>query len=173
MVSLENILAYIKLPARYLFGISSLGIILLFAPDSFLDKMSVVNIRNEYKSIIGIATLACSVFFIIQIIMKVIKQIKYIQFKNTILDSLERLSPEEKGLLYYCIENNQQTIVTMFDDMAARSLVHKNIVIMDSGTNNIQKWPFSVSPVVWKYLKRNTHLLNNYTPYQPHRSVLW
>ncbi len=158
---IEKFIQAIKLQPRFLFGISILGLILLFNPFNVIPFLSLESFVVEYRKWIGFTTLLAIVFFFVQLVPLLKKFYYKKQYSKRIVEELEALSKEEKVLLLYCIDNNQKTISLPLSHPIANSLKSKGILQMAIGTGNITSWAFNINHDVWKKLNKDRELLTD------------
>ncbi|HQM85380.1 MAG TPA: super-infection exclusion protein B [bacterium] len=145
--------------------------ILLFLPDSVLNRIHILNFKSEYNWLIGIV-------FLITLSALSAKTFEYIKnltkplFLNLKKKSyLHNLSKEEKGFLRHYIINDENTISVYMNDGIAGGLA-KNCVIYLSSPGIIVDVrfgsPYNIDPWAKKYLKNNPGLLENFEEYRVH-----
>lgn len=153
----------IQLKSRYLFGITIVGVILLFSPENWMESLGLLSLRNDFKGIVGIITLTSGVFGVVQLI-------PYLQDRKLRSDTVKSiegafsgLSIEECALIAEMIAKGQQTTYVSMTAYggghtyfaAAQTLCSKGILIQPSGAFDSRSVPFVMSQVAWKYICKN------------------
>ena len=156
---MEKFLQLIHLKPRSLFGISLVGLFLLFNPKGILNIFGLTEVSNEYRGLIGIITLITMVFFIVELIPWIQSKYSMHKYKKQILDYLNSLSFEESLLLLYCKRKGQQSLSLPITHGTAKSLVSKGIMEQASGSGSMTEWPYTISNIVWKKIKKDESIL--------------
>ena len=156
---MEKFLQIIHLKPRSLFGISIVGILLLFNPYGILISFGLENIVDEYRGLIGFITLVTIVFFVIELIPWIKNKYFIHSYNKQVLSYLESLSQDESFMLLYCKKNNMRSLSLSLTNSIANSLVSKGILEQAGGTGNMTAWTYTVSDVVWNKITKNEHIL--------------
>lgn len=146
MEIVSSIIAGLKLPIKILAGIVFIfTTILLFAPNSFLSKLFVLNLRNDNKEIIGlfwILSVCVLVLYVCLFFAGVFKEkIDTFFYKRKLVNQLKVLSPRQKQLLksFYVQNNKGKLDYTSADASVLEAL------------NIIGRAPVSVGGTVFEY----------------------
>ena len=99
MEYIEKFFQAIHLAPRHLFGMSVLGLFLLFASSNILSIFGIETIVNDYRAFIGLFTLFSIVFFLIQLIPAISKKYRQHQYKKQLLNELYFFPKRKK---FYC-----------------------------------------------------------------------
>ena len=142
----------IQLKARYLFGIWFAGALILFSPISLADKMGITNFRQTHKHWIGLATIVAFVFWFISIWGIFHNYRKRQKREAAILEKVKFLSPEEKTILAYCVDRQQQSISLEITEKSASLLSQKGLLIKGSGVHDVLYWPHTIPDFLWSHL---------------------
>lgn len=161
MEYIEKFFQAIHLAPRHLFGMSVLGLFLLFASSNILSIFGIETIVNDYRAFIGLFTLFSIVFFVIQLIPGISKKYRQYQYKKQLLNELYSLSKEEKVLLLHCLANNQKTISLPISHSVANRLKSKGILMMSGGSGNMTAWAYNIDDDIWKKTKQDHSVLSN------------
>ena len=168
MEVIAKFLEFMKVGARYFFGIACAMAIILFAPDSIINRFGFLEYREQSKLYFGISLLICIAIIIadfIGITRDFIrkKYSKYLFFSAR-NKRLHNLTAEEKDILNAYI--GQQTKTQYFDcrDGVVKGLVHDVIIYRSSNislpSSGIE-FAYNIQPWAWEYLNENTNLLSH------------
>lgn len=143
--------------------ISLLCAILLFIPKNILQDIEVLSIVNSYRGIIWIIFLFSFLIYtydkgklLVNYIKKKIEgSIKKAEYKKRVISNLEGLSPQEEAWIYYCLKNNNRTLIATAAKETAVSLENKGIVYRPSSSYSVLETPFTINTVTWEYLCQN------------------
>lgn len=86
--------------------------------------------------------------------------------RRTILSRLNSLSDVEHRILSYLVQANNQSFNYRIDDGDVQGLVHKGLLRMAGGHQNIMAIPYSVPDFVWRELKKRPNEFNSAAPPQ-------
>ena len=149
-------LKVLQLKPRFLFAFWFFSVLILFMPVSLADKLGITQIRESYRSWIGIATSGFFAIWIVQLWPSFKQWWRSRRQQSEILKFVKTLSEDERLLLAYCLDRNQQTVrVDMFSPMgaAAASLHQKGLMEPAEGLGSAIDWPYTIPTFVWKYLQ--------------------
>ncbi len=173
-----NISDFFKLPTKIMIAISIASGMILFLPNSIVEKMYMDSFRNEYGFIIGIVFL---ISFSILLVTAVVGLYKYFQnkyylkkFNETSGDRLSKLDDYQKAIVYSLFIEDNKTNELPLNDGAVRYLEY-NLMINKATTQymvndlNNAVFPYFVQPWVIEKLDENADLLqafkNSYGKY--------
>lgn len=143
----------IALPITILCGI------LLFAPKSILHDIEVLSIVNTYRGIIWIIFLFSFLIYVYDkgklIVSYINNKMKKAEYKKQVISHLEGMSPQEEAWIYYCLKNNNRTLIATAAKETAVSLENKGIVYRPSSSYSVLETPFTINTIVWEYLCKN------------------
>jgi hypothetical protein len=152
----------IQLKARYLFGLWLLGLLILLMPKAWADALRITPIRDTAGGVIGIATMAALVFWLVALLQTFQDWRERCKRRTAIRLSLDTLSRQERWLLAYCLIRKRQTLllsrISSSGNVAA-GLCQKGLMIPAAGVQNRFAWPYSIPPFVWRELRRRQRAL--------------
>lgn len=152
---MKNLIELVQLKPRTLFGIGSVGIILLFTPDKFISTLGLFEFRNNWRSLIGLMTVIGVVFWIVQLFPVMMAFLAESKHKKMAIKSLDSLASYELTILLYGLWNNQRTVFLSLGDCGALALCQKGILLKASGTGHRLGWPYTIENFIWEHLRQN------------------
>ncbi len=160
----SKLIDWIKLPVKYLFGISIVSGILLFCNQDFLIKLGLKEFKESYNSIIGAIFLISSIFalmnFGIFVYRKVKKKVNWIRTKRRGIKRLKDLTTEEKAILLFYIRKDTRTQELDYTDGRVRELEYNKIIYRTSElSKELTYFDYNIQPWAWDYLKRHKEIL--------------
>jgi len=133
------------------------SVILLFSPDSFLKRLGVFDLTQDYRSWIGLTLIISGTLFMLRIV-------RLARWKRHIKRRLHRLTEGEKQILRYYIFKQTRTNTLRTDDGIVCCLVADGIIYRSAFIGNIvEGWDHNINDVAWDYLHSHQHLLNGST----------
>jgi len=153
-MKLPDWLKIFELKPRHFFALAFIGALALYLPQNMKDTLGITQLVENYRAIIGVVTLICSVLWIVQLqpwelIFGLIEQRK---FKKEFVNKLADLADDERILLAYCVSRKKQTIHMNMMHALATSLRAKGFLGYVEGGVYVTSMPFSIYPHVWKEL---------------------
>lgn len=135
----------------------------LFAPLSFLEFLGISTWRIEGKAYLGS-------FFIISAAVVVCHYgaipVRWLWEKYlgvctvwTLHARLKSLTPDEQERLARYLKENTRTQKFSVEDGTVAGLVHAKIIYRAVSAADYYAVPFNIRPRIWKYLKKNPHLV--------------
>ena len=79
------------------------------------------------------------------------------RLKN-IITSLDGLSTQEKTWFYYCLRENNKTVIATSINPTAVSLEQKGVLFRPQTAHSIVETPFTISVPVWNYLIKRKNI---------------
>lgn len=159
-------LKLIELKPRYLFGLWTLGILLLFLPSSIAASMGFLSLRAQYRGWIGAATLGAFVFWSVQLVPFIEWKIQKNLGQTSTLKNLSGLSREERFLLAYCVDRNERTLYLPISNGPANSLSYKGLMEPSRGIGTALEWSFTIPLPVWEFIRGNRRLILHESDWQ-------
>ncbi len=151
-----DLLKAIQLKPRYLFGVFSLGILILFLHEDFAKTFGLFQLRESYRGYIGFGTLAAFVFWLIQISAKWLENVKgnkrKFERQEEVLQNLKTLSDNEELIIIYCFYNGQTTIFLNVTSAEANSLCAKGLLQLGAKQGHMLNYPFTIPSFVWTHI---------------------
>lgn len=141
-----------------------LTIILL--PNNLAEYLAISEFRINYKTIIGIIIIVCSIFLICHLLRfvflklktKIGDWIKINKLEKEISNILESLSYQEKLILAFCLRINSLTMYAPLGNPVILGLCSKGIMEQASGTGLPWAWTYTIERNIWNLLKKKSSL---------------
>ena len=169
---MENILKLIelikKLPLINITAFLLASSCFIFVPDKYLIILGVKDIRDVYRSIIGIVFIISFSIIIVNLIAYLFKKIKVVYYKNIrrkiAIDTLNDLSDAEQNILREMMTNGTDSTEVdiaygIHSRLVNRKIIYKSSKIVRYRTKAI----YSIQPWAKKYLQKNMHIINDIT----------
>lgn len=142
--------------------IAVLCALLLFIPKSILRVIEVLTIVDSYRGVIWIVFLFSILVYSYEKGKTLFAYIKIKFDKRTylkqVISNLDGLSPQEQAWIYYCLKNNNRTLIATAANETAVSLENKGLVYRPTGNYSILDTPYTLHTIVWDYLKKNKEI---------------
>jgi len=164
----KGILEFLKLTPKNVLPLTIISSFFLFAPKSWLNTLSILEIQQEYQITIGLVFLFSIAILITHLIFGFLNKVKNIWFKRQvkliIIKQLHQLTEDEKQILRYYIAENTRANTLRYDDGIVKGL-EKNFIIYRSSNlgNMVEGFPYNISDIAWDYLHENYNLLEGST----------
>lgn len=165
-----NIKDILTLPTNIMAAISLSSGILLFLPNSFLERLYIIEFREDNGFMIGMIFVLMSSILIINLVfntMKVISdQRRNKEFYKNAKVKILSLSDYQKGIIYGLYEEENRTYLLPMYDGAVQELNHLFIIqkaasqIFTFNPNN-PELPYFLQPWVVGEIKKHPDLLEN------------
>ena len=150
----------LKQPLRYSVAIGIVGAIVLFSPDSVVNKLGMLKYRDEGKPYFGAILLLCIALTIASGIGAVGEKINDYRFLRAIKKRLHRLSPEEKQLLRTYIERQTRSLNLDVTSGIVNGLEQETIIYQASSIGHLMSgFAYNIQPWAWDYLNEHPRLL--------------
>ncbi len=164
----NSALALLKLAPRYLFVVVFVTGALLFAPTSWIERISLQDFANDYRQWLGFAFLIsatlCGVALALGVWKAILECYFYISIRAGVLRRLRVLTEDEKQILRYYIVNNTRANMLKIEDGVVQGLVADHIIYLASRRGNVvEGFAHNISETVWKHLHANPALLQGTT----------
>ena len=166
LVSGRKIPEWLKLSPKYLAAIALFVAVLLFAPRSFTDTLSLSQIIDTYRPWIGLAFVLTLSILAIHSFVPFVNCLKGRRQKFIILkdlrDRLHSLNPDEKAILRRFIFQNSRTQYLRPDDGVVSGLQTATIIYMASQIGKVGyrfKFAFNIQEWAWEYLHKHGELI--------------
>lgn len=163
-----------ELPYRFIFLlISVLSALLIFLPDSVLDKIFLLELRNKIGTFLGITfifSVCLTIFLFVSPLIRDIRIRKALS-GNSAKKKFESLSSVEKQIIAYMYMNRSSQIVLPGTNS---TIVHLKTMLMISEASNLgssvgtaQMFPYFLQQWVVNILDDNPELLRGIPPKLP------
>ena len=155
----------IKLPTRYVVSFAlAAAAMLIFLPDSMMETLGLFQLREQYRSWIGLL-LVISIAILIPppIITATAWGKTWIKRRSRIRHlhrQLHKLTLGEKAILRGYLENNAKSQDLDMTDGTVEGLVIAEILFRSSNFGMHPRfWAHNIQPWAWEYLKKHSHLV--------------
>lgn len=133
---------------------------LLFIPDEWLNRISLLAFKTMHSETIGLAFLVSAIATLIQLAL---------WFKNDLWDEfwfrknmekqLHELTPPEKQIMCGYVLNQTRTQYFPLSDGIITGLGKAGILYRPNGAGEYMRYPCNIHPWAYKYLIQNEHLI--------------
>ena len=167
-MTLENLLNWVKTPKRLAWPLVIVSALLLWGPDAFKSGLGLELFIDEYRKWFGIVFLF---FFVIglqpvvQYISRKIKE-KYETYEivKKAKEKINDLTPGEKSILRYYIENNTRTQDLSIQNGDVSKLISDGFIYCASqvsygGMRGSFTFPVNITDWTWNYLRQHPKVL--------------
>jgi hypothetical protein len=159
----SKLVDWIKLSPTYILAISLSSGILLFSNDRFLDTIGLAQIRNQFKTYIGLAFLISLSLLASHLIVTIYQYThkKFINFENrhNRKNLLQNLTSQEKEILLPYILQDVSNQYLPMDDGVVGGLLAKGVIFQGAFIGEIDSWAFNIQPWAYQLLKEQRNLL--------------
>lgn len=159
---MENILKAVELAAKYAWASSVAITFILFIPSDAAEQLGILPIRIAFRGYLWIGLVASLALFFSSAgpalkslfrnyWMQRAEQRKTAEAKlarrTLVIERLRGLSPDELGLLQYCLYHGQQTVFGEAHHPIAGALIGKRLMFMGGGT--VWRVPYTFGDETW------------------------
>ena len=164
-IDLSKLIEGLKLPTKTIFALCIAAGLLLFPPDNFLKILGLDSLVNANRPYIG------GLFVVTLCLLMTSALVTFAEFvKPWIVQALwirqhrkrlQCLTPEEKEILAYYIQNQTRSQTLDYRSGTVNALTREKIIVIGSGVGHPGGFDFDyvIQPWAWEYLNENTHLL--------------
>jgi len=140
---LSELTSFSKLPANIILIIALISSLLLFTDNNFLEKLALLEFKNEYNKYIGIIflfTVSITFINILKYSYKSIK-IKYKKYseKEKVKQTLNNLDEQEKAILREFYVQNKNAITASYQDASVKNLINTGVLESSSQITTIKR----------------------------------
>ena len=167
-----KIVDFFKLPTEIMCAISIATGLVLFLPDSFIQKMYMIDFRNKYGFTIGLIFLISISIVTITIVVSLYKYFRYKyfwkKFKDTAKERLLKLDDYQKTIVYVLYKKDNHTEELPKHDGAVK-LLKQNMVITETTNQyivfdlNNAVFPFMLNHWVVEAMQNDEELVNEFS----------
>ena len=161
---IKPLFALLKEPVRYAVALGAVAAIVIFAPDSVINKMGLLKIRDEGKLYLGGFLLFCIAIIIANIIGFGTRKYNNYRFRRAGAKRLNRLTIEEKNILRGYIEGQTRSVDLEINSGVVKGLVAEGIIFRASSLSNpyagLFAFAHNIQPWAWDYLNEHRDLLH-------------
>lgn len=155
--------ALLKQPLKYSLGLGIVAAIVLFSPNSIIDKLGLLKYRDEGKPYLGVALLLCIAIAIASGIGVGVRKYNDYRFLLAGKKRLHRLTIEEKQILRGYIEGQTRTRYLDVNSGVVNGLAGESIIYRASSLSNpnagLMAFAYNIQPWAWAYLNDHRDLL--------------
>lgn len=162
-IDISKFVEWLRLPARVFVALGLASAILLFASVDVLDIFGLGSFVESYRPIIGaifVVSLSISVvsaFIVVSnFIYPWIAQAYWIRHGR---NRLNNLTPDEKEILAYYINNQTRSQSLPIQSGVVNGLEREKIIVRGSQLGNLYGFDYVMQPWAWEYLNENPSLL--------------
>lgn len=139
---IEGIFNLQKIPAKFIAVICSISSVLIFSPQSFIEKLKLEKFNEDYGTYVGIIFLLSGGFLIVSILTLLYNFIgNYFyrkKVKRIIKENICSLTPHEQALIREFYINTRDVLELPAHDSATISLQSKSIIVQISGSGLVK-----------------------------------
>lgn len=165
---MEHLLKAVELAAKYAWASSVAIAFVLFVPADAAEQLGILPIRIAYRGYLWIGLVASLALFIssagpalkslvlsywTQRVERRKTAEATVARRSLVLERMRGLSPDELGLLQYCLYYGQQTVFGEAHHPIAGALISKRMMIMGSG--NVWRVPYTFGDEAWALAQEN------------------
>lgn len=166
-----NLIDFLKLPTKIFVSLTIASGLVLFLPDTIIEKIYMTNFTKEYGFIIGlvfiisisISLVSCTIILYKYIIIRYNK----FKFYKHAAERLEKLSPYQKAILYSLYLEDNYTHELPFNDGAVKILEQKMMITKTTNTYLVEDlsnpiFPYMLQPWVIEKLNEDNDLVEKF-----------
>lgn len=165
MIDPSKLIEGLKLPAKTLLALCIAAGLLLFPPDNFLKTLgldALVNANRPYIGTLFVVTLCLLTVSVLAAFAEFVKPwVTQALWIKQHVKRLRSLTPEEKAILAYYIENQTRSQALDYRSGTVNALVSERIIVRGSNVGYPGGFNFAyiIQPWAWEYLNENVSLL--------------
>lgn len=150
---------------KYILVISLISGFLIFGDINIINKFALSYFVENFRLWIGIVFLISTGFWLVDIILIIIKQVKtkYVRFKNSRAreERLKHLTIEEKAILSKYITGKTKTQILDYRNGTVCELEAFKIIRQASNLSEYHTmFSYNIQPWAWEYLNKHKDLLH-------------
>ncbi|HUN28582.1 MAG TPA: superinfection exclusion B family protein [Alphaproteobacteria bacterium] len=150
----------LRQPLRYSVAIGIVVAIVLFSPDSVVNKLGMLKYRNEGKPYFGVILLLCIALTIASGIGALGSKINDYRLRRSRKKRLHSLTVEEKQILRAYIKGQTRTRYFDITDGVVKGLEQETIIYRSSDVGHlVSGFAYNIQPWAWNYLNDHRDLL--------------
>lgn len=163
-MDLNSWLAWIKLPTKTIMSLCIVFAIMIFSSSYILNALGLETFVAEYRAYLGagfLVTLALTLVNSVATIWKFIYPWIVEAYCISIgKKRLQSLTPIEKQILGYYIQNQTRSQNLPIQDGTVIALQKEKIIIRGSSLGSLHGFDYIIQPWAWEYLNKHSGLLN-------------
>lgn len=159
----KHALEWLKTPAHYFLPLLAASFFGLFAPLDLLEFLGVEIWRNEGKPYLGsvfvVSFAIVGVHYASEIIQWLVNKYRVLLSRRAAQARLKLLTPEEKNFLAGYLKEKSRIQRHWRNSSVAAVLMSEGILYVAVEQGMTDRFPFTIYPWAWEYLKKNPHLV--------------
>ena len=159
MIDWGKIVESLKLPPRYVFALALAGALVLFLPDTFVNRIGLLTFRQRFLPFIGAITLLSSTLLVAHAGAFIVDWLKRRINLRAMQKSLKSLTAGEKDALRPFILDGENTRDFAVNDGVAGGLHARHILFPSSNAGYAMMFPYNLQPWARDYLKKHPKLI--------------
>lgn len=161
----DKLLEWIKLTPKYLACLLVLSLLLMFLPNNLLVFLGIKELRDIYRSWIGLTIIVTVSFLCVHGCIPLVNQakVKCSERRKIKLGrkKLHDLTPEEKHILSKYLYENTLTQYFEVSDGIVSGLEQSSILYRSSDwSHRLYNFAYNIQPWAWKYLNKHKELVH-------------
>lgn len=157
---IDKIVAFLKLPMKFIVTVSIIMGLLLFLPKNTINTLQLNDFIQEYGKYIGFIFLISLAYVVLSLLILIYNKIRLVmakkKFSSTIVEVLNNLAWPDRYLLREFYLQGKDVIEVPYENTEFTSLYNKSILQIAS--NNVRSFAFgrfvsvTINPLVKKYI---------------------
>jgi hypothetical protein len=152
-----------KVPIRFVFAVCVGAAAVLFAPDSFVAQLGLLQYREKYRFYFGIAVVLLITIVIAKIIGVADEKLIDWRLDRIRKRRLRNLTDEEIKILSAYIMRKTRTQNLSIQSGVVKGLVHDNIIYRSASVGSLEyggaAFAHNIQPWAWEYLNDHPELV--------------
>jgi len=141
----------------------------LFSPDPFADQAGLLDLRQEYASVLGAVFIVSLALLGLAVAQRAWGWLARLwdarRARLELLRTLEETTPRERAVLGYCLLMEQQSITLPFGTATAELMQLRGLLLPSLGPCSALDVPYHVPIAVWSQVKRGPMPYVNAVPH--------
>lgn len=157
----KPLLEFLKQPLRYSIGLGVVAAITLFTPDSIINQLGLLKLRNEGKPYLGVVLLLSIAVAVASFIGWSVTKYNGYRLSGARKKRLHRLTIQEKQILRAYIEGQTRSLTLDITSGVVSGLVSESIIYRSSNLGRLSGFAHNIQPWAWDYLNEHRDLLQS------------
>ncbi|WP_165720494.1 superinfection exclusion B family protein [Bordetella trematum] len=164
----KSAIEFLKLAPRYLIAVAIVSGVLLFLPDTWLQRIGLNTFATANRQWLGLTFLVSAVLWGVSAIATcwdwVAGKFFRRRVRKHIAQKLCSLTEDEKQILRYYFAKGTRANMLKVDDGVVQGLVANRIIYRSASMGNIlEGFAHNITDVAWDYIHANPHILQGTT----------
>ena len=164
----KTALEFLKLAPRYLIAVALMAGVLLFLPDTWLERIDVNNFAQTHRQWLGLAFLVSAILWSVSAITTCLAWIAGRLFQRRlrqhIAQKLSSLNEDEKQILRYYFAKETRANMLKINDGVVQGLVANRIIYRSASTGSlVEGFAHNITDAAWDYIHANPEVLQGTT----------